>query len=64
MTPSEYAKLDERELKVRLRELKAEIFNLHFQQATGKLENFRRVKAVRRNIARVMTFLTARGGKR
>jgi large subunit ribosomal protein L29 len=39
-----------------LLKLKKEQFNLRFQRATGQLENTARVKAVRRDIARVKTF--------
>ena len=42
--------LDEEALK-----LKREQFNLRFQRATGQLENTSRVRAVRRDIARVRT---------
>ena len=35
--------------------LKKEQFNLRFQRATGQLESTSRVRAVRRDIARVMT---------
>jgi len=35
--------------------LKKERFNLRFQRATGQLENTARVRAVRRDIARIMT---------
>ena len=36
---------------------KKEHFNLRFQRASGQLENTARVRAVRRDIARVETFL-------
>jgi len=45
------------ELKVRYKTFKEELFNLRFQFATGKLENTTRLRAVRKNIARVMTFM-------
>jgi large subunit ribosomal protein L29 len=35
--------------------LKKEQFNLRFQRATGQLENTSRVRAVRRDIARLKT---------
>jgi large subunit ribosomal protein L29 len=38
-------------------QLKKEQFNLRFQKATGQLENTRRVRVVRRDIARIMTVL-------
>ena len=37
--------------------LKKEAFNLRFQQATGQLENTARMRAVRRDAARVLTIL-------
>jgi len=37
--------------------LKKEAFNLRFQQATGQLENIARIRAVRRDVARIMTVL-------
>jgi large subunit ribosomal protein L29 len=37
--------------------LKKEAFNLRFQQATGQLENTARMRAVRRDAARVLTVL-------
>jgi large subunit ribosomal protein L29 len=37
--------------------LKKEAFNLRFQQATGQLENTARMRAVRRDAARVKTIL-------
>ncbi len=49
------------ELKDELVKLKKEQFNLRFQQATGQLENSARVRQVRRDIARVSTFLTGAG---
>jgi large subunit ribosomal protein L29 len=41
-----------------LLKLKKEQFNLRFQRATGQLENTSRVRAVRRDIARVRTLAT------
>ena len=38
-----------------LEKLKKEQFNLRFQRASGQLENTSRVRAVRRDIARLMT---------
>lgn len=50
------------DLAKRLVDLKGEVFNLKFQRATGKLENFRRIREVKRDIARVMTFMSMKGG--
>jgi len=51
------------QLKSDLVQLQKEQFNLRFQRASGQLENTARVRAVRRNIARIKTFLAlkARG---
>jgi large subunit ribosomal protein L29 len=43
------------QLQEKLGDLKKEQFNLRFQRATGQLENTSRVRAVRRDIARIKT---------
>ncbi|MGF7157873.1 50S ribosomal protein L29 [Bartonella heixiaziensis] len=45
------------QMKDELLKLKKEQFNLRFQKATGQLEKAARVRRVRRDIARVKTFL-------
>ena len=45
------------QLKADLVSLQKEAFNLRFQRASGQLENTARVRAVKRDIARVETFL-------
>jgi large subunit ribosomal protein L29 len=40
--------------------LKAELFNLRFQQATGQLQNTAKMKSVKKDIARILTILTER----
>ena len=45
------------QLREELVRLKKESFNLRFQQATGQLENPARIRAARRNAARVLTVL-------
>jgi len=52
--------LTQKELVAKLRDLKEEAFNLRLQQATGQLENTDRIRIVRRDTARVMTFLNQR----
>jgi large subunit ribosomal protein L29 len=44
------------ELAEKLLELKQELFNLRFQHSVNQLENTSRLKAVRKEIARVKTF--------
>jgi len=47
----------EDELSAQLIDLRKEAFNLRFQRASGQLENTARVRAVRRDIARIKTVL-------
>ncbi len=47
------------ELNEKLTELKAELFNLRFQLAVNQLENPMRVKAVKKDIARIKTIIRA-----
>jgi large subunit ribosomal protein L29 len=58
--PSELRELTDPELVERLREAKAELFNLRVQGATGQLDNNRRLQVVRRDIARIYTILRER----
>ena len=48
------------ELNSMLLDLRKEQFNLRFQRATGQLEAVSRIKAVRRDIARVKTIMAER----
>ena len=48
------------ELKAMLLALKKEAFNLRFQRASGQLENTARMRAVKRDVARVKTIATER----
>ena len=45
------------DLKAKLGELKAELFNLRFQLATGQLENPMRIREVKKSIAQIKTIL-------
>lgn len=56
----ELRNLDDAELIGKLREAKEELFNLRFQGATGQLENHGRLRAVRKDIARIYTILRER----
>jgi large subunit ribosomal protein L29 len=51
---------DKDRLVEELRKSKEELFNLRFQSATGQLENHGRLKAVKRDIARIYTVLRER----
>ena len=55
MKANEIRELTDQELNNILLELKSELFNLRFQLATGQLDNPKRIKAIRKDIARVKT---------
>ena len=58
--PGELRGLGSEELGTRLKEAKEELFNLRFQVATGQLDNNRRLRAVRHEMARIYTILRER----
>ena len=55
MKASEIKALSAEQREKKLAELKEELFNLRFQQAINQLENPMRIKAVKKDIARIMT---------
>ena len=55
MKAAEIKKLSAEQRAAKLAELKEELFNLHFQHATNQLDNPMRIKAVRKDIARIKT---------
>ena len=55
MKANELTKMSAAELDKKLAELKEELFNLRFQHAINQLDNPLRIKAVKRDIARVKT---------
>jgi large subunit ribosomal protein L29 len=57
MKANELKDMSAAELEQKLAELKQELFNLRFQHAVNQLENPMRMKAVKRDIARVKTVL-------
>ena len=60
----EIRELSNADLTKKIDELKEELFNLRFQQATGVLENPARMKEIRKTIARIKTVLTERASER
>ena len=57
MKAKEIRELTAKELTDKLADLKAELFNLRFQLAVNQLDNPMRIKAVKKDIARIMTVL-------
>ena len=52
--------LSDNDLIVALNDSKEELFNLGFQLVTGQLDNYSRIKEVKKNVARAMTELRMR----
>ena len=59
-TANELRELGQDELVLRLREAKEELFNLRFQMATGQMDNNRRLRTVKHDIARIYTVMRER----
>ena len=57
---NELRELTSEDLVGKLREAKAELFNLRVQSATGQLDNNRRLQLVRQEIARIYTIMRER----
>lgn len=60
MKSKEIRDLTSEEIENKVKDLKAELFNLRFQAATGQLDNPMRLSEVRKNIARCKTILHER----
>ena len=60
MKAAEIREMDTEDLHGRIAELKEEIFNLRFQHATGQLDNHRRMRQCKQDIARIRTILRER----
>ena len=48
------------EIENRLSETREELFNLRFQNATGQLDNYKRLGELRKEVARIKTVLRER----
>jgi large subunit ribosomal protein L29 len=60
ITANELRNSDAEDLVLKLREAKEELFNLRFQAATGQLESHGRLRAVKKDIARIYTVMRER----
>jgi large subunit ribosomal protein L29 len=60
LATDELDSFDDDKLVAELKKAKEELFNLRFQSATGQLESHGRLKAVKRDIARIYTVLRER----
>jgi large subunit ribosomal protein L29 len=57
MKASEIRNLDLDEMQRKASDMQAELFNLRFQHEIGQLENPQRMKAIKRDIARLNTII-------
>ena len=60
LVPTELDTFEDERLVTELKKAKEELFNLRFQSATGQLESHGRLRAVRRDIARIYTIMRER----
>ena len=60
LAPSELDTFEDERLVDELKKAKEELFNLRFQAATGQLESHGRLRAVKRDIARIYTVIRER----
>ena len=60
LRPEELDTFEDQRLLDELKRQKEELFNLRFQDATGQLDNHGRLRAVRRDIARIYTVIRER----
>jgi large subunit ribosomal protein L29 len=63
MRPSELRSMTVEELIKKDQDLRKELFNLRFQQATGEIENPLRIRAVKKDIAKVLTIMTEKSNQ-
>ena len=60
MKTTEIRELEDADVIQKLKDARAELFNLRFQLATGQLDNTGRIAIVKKDIARLHTELRAR----
>ena len=60
LSPTELDTFEDERLVDELKKAKEELFNLRFQSATGQLESHGRIRAVKRDIARLYTVIRER----
>lgn len=63
MKASEIKEMTLVELNNKLEDLRKELFNLRFQHAVNQLDNPMRIEAVKKDIARVKTFIREQESK-
>lgn len=64
MKPSELRALTVEELKQKEQDIRKELFNLKFRLATGEVENPKRINALRKDIAKILTITSEKSPQR
>ena len=64
MKASELRDITIEELDRKEQDLRKELFNLRFQQATGEIENPMRIRTIKKDIARVLTVASVKKSKK
>ncbi len=57
MKASDIREFSKEELQSRLQEVKKNLFNLKFQKASGQLDNFMKIKSLKKDVAKIETVL-------
>jgi large subunit ribosomal protein L29 len=63
MKISELREITADELLKKEQDMRKELFNLRFQQATGEIENPMRIRTLKKDIARILTIVTEKNKK-
>lgn len=63
MKPSNLREMTADDLLLKEKDLRKELFNLRFQQATGEIENPMRIRSIKKDIARILTISTEKKKK-
>ena len=64
MKAAELREITIEELDRKEQDLRRELFNLRFQQATGEIENLMRIRTIKKDIARVLTVASVKKSKK
>jgi large subunit ribosomal protein L29 len=60
MKAQEIRQMSDSEIRSAIEDAKTELFNLRFQREAGTLEDYTRLRALRKNVARLNTILRER----
>ena len=60
MKPQDVRGLDDNELRHKLTEMEEQLFRLHFQMSMGQMEGLKKVRAMKKDRARMNTVLRER----